>query len=349
MAAVPPKRFDDVVYFNAADHEWPIGFNLLTHSPHDARPRQADGIIECFRHLFSDSWGPRLEYLFKATLLTLLANQNVSLLGVARLLSDPVYRYWAQQRITDPQLRFFWGREFDRYGDRFEREAVSPIQNKVGPLLLDPVLRNIVGQVTSGFDLRFMMDRRRILVANLAKGAIGSTNANLLGSLLLTQLQLTAMQRRHRRTPFFVFVDEFGSLATDAFVDLLGEIRKYGIGLVLARQRLGHDRPGIDTAVLGNVGSHVAFRIGGHDAATMSREMGGPRDLSEFTELNNFQAFTRVLGDGDVMRLCEMSLHDPFELKRRKVSRLKKLSRQRFGTRRSVVEDRIERWFQNPF
>ena len=192
---IPPRRADDVVYFNPADHDYPIGFNLLQNVPTEGRYRVASGIVSIFRAIWPDSWGPRTEYILYAAVAALLECQNVSVLGITRMLIDDEYRRWVLKQVNEPMVRSFWINEFDNYEKRFRQEAIAPIQNKVGQLLMSAPVRNILGQVKRKIDSRFMMDDRRIFIANLSKGLIGEDKANLLGSVLLTSFQLAAMER----------------------------------------------------------------------------------------------------------------------------------------------------------
>jgi hypothetical protein len=277
--------------------------------------------------------------------------QNVSLLGVPRMLVDEQYRAWVVKQVKDPVLRAFWTDEFNRYDDRFRREAIAPIQNKVGQVLLSPVMRNIFGQVRSGFNARFMMDRRRIFIASLAKGRLGEDKANLLGALLTTQFQLAAMSRsdtpEQDRPDFFLYVDEFSSFVTDAFASILAEARKYRLGLTLSHQYTGQLDPRIQDAVFGNVGSHVTLRVGSRDSELMSREYGGDYTLGQFGELPNHRAYVKLLYDGEQttpFRMQTLPSGNGWYGGREAVLRG---SRSRFATPRERVEQRVERWFNS--
>jgi Type IV secretion-system coupling protein DNA-binding domain len=230
LNCVPKSRTEDVVYFDPSDADYPISWNLLKAEHPERKHLVASGIVAAFKSMWHDSWGPRLEYILYASVATLMECENASLIGISRLLSDPEYRRWALKQVEDPGLLSFWQYEFERYDERFLREAIAPIQNKVGRLLLTPVVRNIFGQVKSKVSARFMMDNRRIFIANLAKGAVGEDTANLLGALLVTQFEQAAMSRIDRgeesRADFHLVVDEFQSFATDSFEGILSEARK---------------------------------------------------------------------------------------------------------------------------
>ncbi|TAL05005.1 MAG: DUF87 domain-containing protein, partial [Verrucomicrobia bacterium] len=191
----PPSRANDLVYFNPGDLEFPVGLNLLANVPPDSRHLVASGIVAAFKSIWRDSWGPRMEYILHNALLALLDCENTSLLGVNRLLTDAEYRAWVIRQVKDPFVRSFWTEEFASYDARFVREAIAPIQNKIGQFLMNAPIRNILGQVKSKIDFRFIMDTGRVFIANLSKGKLGADKANLLGSLLTTQFQLAAMSR----------------------------------------------------------------------------------------------------------------------------------------------------------
>ncbi|GFO82750.1 MAG: hypothetical protein A49_23770 [Methyloceanibacter sp.] len=288
---IPPGRTDDVVYFNPADQDYPIGLNLLGRVPNEIRHLVASGVVGAMKSIWRDSWGPRLEYLLYAAAAALLECENVSLLGVQRMFVDERYRAWVVKQVQDPVVRSFWFDEFAGYDRRFLVEAVAPIQNKIGRLLMAPPIRNILGQVRSKIDARFMMDDRRILIANLAKGRLGEDKANLLGAVLVTQFQLAAMSRadmpEDERVDFTLFVDEFHNFLTDSFASILSEARKYRLSLVLAGQYLSQVPDVIQESVFGNVGTMISFRVGEADAAVLAREFGLAGTARSFSDLAN--------------------------------------------------------------
>jgi hypothetical protein len=345
---VPKWRTEDVVYFDPGDLDFPIGLNVLrtSASPHLV----ASGIVSALKGIWHDSWGPRLEYILYAAVAALIECENVSLLGLQRMLADGEYRAWVVRQVKDPMVRAYWAQEFGAYDRRFMQDAIAPIQNKVGQLLMSPVTRNILGQVTSTIDARFMMDHGRIFVANLSKGRLGEDKSNLLGALLVSQFQLAAMARANiaegERRPFQLFVDEFQSFTSDAFAAILSEARKYRLGLVLSHQYLDQLRPGIRDAILGNVGSMVSFRTGHQDADRMALEFGGAFPGSRFSELNNHEILVRLLSGGQVVPPTSgMSLPPIWEPTGRGEHILAR-SRSRFGRSRTEVEDKIRRWLK---
>lgn len=254
---IPPHRADHLVYFNPGDIEFPIGLNLLANVAPDDRHLVASGIVSAFKGIWRDSWGPRLEYILYNAVSALLDCRNATLLGVNRMLTDDTFRAKVIRQIKDPFIRAFWAEEYAGYDERFKREAIAPIQNKLGQFLLNPVVRNILGQVKTKVNVPFVMDNQRLFIANLSKGRLGHDKANLLGSLLTTQFQLGAMARTNRpedeRRDFYLFIDEFQNFSTDAFASILAEARKYRLCLTLSHQYIDQLPLPIRQAVFGNV------------------------------------------------------------------------------------------------
>jgi DNA helicase HerA-like ATPase len=348
---IPRRRVEDVAYFDSAALEYPVGLNLLGCTPSDKRHLVASGIVSVFRGIWTDFWGPRLEYILYAAVVALLHCDNVSLLGVQRMLSDARYRAWVVKQVEDPMVRSFWINEFEGYDSRFLHEAVAPIQNKVGQLLMSPHLRNILGQVRSRIDARFMMDNGRIFIADLSKGKLGADKSNLLGALLMTQFQLAAMSRadvpESERKDFYLYVDEFQSFASDSFVSILSEARKYHLCLTLSHQYIDQLRPEIRDAVFGNVGSIVSFRVGHSDAKMLEQAFGETYTASQFATLSNYEVYAKLLQFGQD---CEPFLGrtlPPFGERHGRRKTIVLRSREKYGAQREIVEDRIRRWFHN--
>ena len=341
---IPPWRTDDVVYFDAAARD-PLALNLFR-AVGDNWHLVASGIVSAFRKIWGDSWGPRLEYILFAALAALLQCENTSLLGVSRMLHDERYRRWVVRQVKDPAILSFWVNEFERYDRRFLQEVIAPIQNKVGQLFLSPPLRHVLGQVGTKISFRFMMDRRRIFIANLSKGLVGETHSSLLGSLLVTCFELAALSRANRppekREPFFLYVDEFHHCATDSFASILSEARKYGLSLTLAHQYLGQLGEDLSKAVFGNVGSLIAFRVGEADASVLERQFGGGYARSQFTGLGNFELCARLLNREPFLGKSM----PPLVTARNRRKLVMRRSREKYCTKRKLVEERIERWLR---
>jgi hypothetical protein len=346
---IPSRRTDDVAYFNPADLEYPIGLNLLQTKeyPHLV----ASGIVSAFKSIWRDSWGPRLEYIMYASVAALLECENTTLLCVQRMLTDHRYRAWVVRQVKDPMVRSFWLNEFESYDPRFLNEVIAPIQNKVGQLFMAAPVRNILGQVRSRINPRFMMDNKRIFIGNLSKGRLGEDKANLLGALLVTQFQLAAMARadivEEKRRDFFLYIDEFHNFSTDSFASILSEARKYRLCLTLSHQYVGQLVPVIRDAVFGNVGSIVSFRVGSGDANILALEFGEEYDPRILTELANYEVCAKLLNDGRNSLSFLGTTLPPWGNDYRRHDNIIRRSREKYATRRAVVEDRISRWIGN--
>lgn len=345
---IPSWRADDLVYFDPADQAFPVGLNLLKSVSPERRHLAAAATVSAFKSIWRESWGPRLEYVLLSAILALLECENVSLLGIPRMLVDEEYRRWVLRQCTDPAVRSFWLSEFEGYDKRFRSEIIAPLQNKVGQLLLSRPLRNVLGQVRSRIDARYMMDRGRIFIANLSKGKLGAEPASLLGALLVAQFQLAAMTRadtpESERRDFHLYLDEFASFSTDSFASIFSEARKYHLSLTCVTQYLEQIRPEIRQAVFGNVGSIITFRLGEADAAAMAREFGNHLTPGHFSGLENFQVQARVLTSGNH---TTPFLGNSRQLAFRRYGRGKQLrrnSRQRYAVPQPVIEEKIRRW-----
>lgn len=302
LALVPAERMGEVLYFNPADRDYPAPFNPLACTAPERRLLVASGVVGVFKKLWGDSWGPRLEHFLRNALLALLETPSPSLLLLPRLLTDRSYRARVVPLLRDPVLRSFFQREYEAYDPRWRAEAISPILNKVGQFLASPLVRNVVGGTGPGFDLRQLMDRGGIFVANLASGKIGEDNAALLGGLLVAGFQLAAMSRADlpegERRDFSLLVDEFQHFAGEAFAGILSEARKYRLSLTLSHQYLDQLPPPILDAVLGNVGSLLVFRVGAPDTTRLVRELAPRFDAEDLVHLPNHHFCARITRAG---------------------------------------------------
>lgn len=274
LRRIPAERANDVIYFNPADTEFPVAFNPMEVTDPKLKTHTTSEIIGVLKRMF-ESWGPRLEYILRYSLLALLDYPNATMLDITRILTDKRFRNEVLQYVEDPVVRNFWTIEFASWNDKFAAEAVAPVLNKVGAFTANPLVRNIIGQPKSSFNIRQIMDERKILVVNLSRGLVGEDNASILGALLVTKIQLASMSRADipasQRSPFYLYVDEFQNFATDSFATILSEARKYGLNLTVANQYIAQMPTEVKDAVFGNVGSIVAFRMGADDARVMQR------------------------------------------------------------------------------
>lgn len=360
LDALPPERTHEVCYLNVADTEYPVGFNPLANVPGKRHALAAAGIVSAFKHLWHDSWGPRLEHFLYNGVAALLAHPRATLIDLSRLYTEPQFRDRVVARVEDPAVLRFWQQEFPSYDHRFQAEAAAPILNKVGQFASSPALRNILGQVSPKFDLAYAMDNRRIfianvapperagrvLIANLAKGQIGEQASNLLGSLLLSHLQLVAIARSElapeKRAPFFVHVDEFQSFGTDAFASLLSESRKFGTHFAIANQYADQISPPVRAAVLGNAGTLMVFRVSASDAELLAPEFH-PLPAHELADQSPFKAWLRRAEAG--ARAIE--IEPPLFLSRNRKQTVIQQSRRNFGRRREVIEQNFTTQHKN--
>lgn len=345
---IPPRRADHLLYFNPGDLEFPIAMNLLANVLPDDRHLVASGIVSAFKGIWRDSWGPRLEYILYNALMALLDCKNVSLLGVNRMLVDEKYRAWVIRQIKDPFIKSFWAEEYAGYDPRFQREAIAPIQNKLGQFLLNPVIRNILGQAKNKVSIPFTMDNGRLIIANLSKGHLGEDKANLLGSLLVTQFQFGAMARAKRpeseRLDFYLFIDEFQNFSTDAFASILAEAQKYRLCLTLSHQYIDQLSLPIRQAVFGNVGTVITFRIGHLDAEVLEKDFGKAFPASAIADLDRFHVVIKLLETGTNWTPFQASMLPPLVFHCSRKMQMTARSRERFATPRSAVESQLVRW-----
>lgn len=289
---IPAERMEQVVYFNPADTSYPLAFNPLeVHDP-NMKGMVSSELVGVLKRMF-DSWGPRLEYILRYTIMALLDYPNATMLDITRMLTNKGFRDEVIESITDPVVRNFWVAEFNSWDTRFQTEAVAPILNKVGAFTANPMIRNIVGQPNSSFNIRTLMDKGGILIVNLSRGLVGEDNAAILGALMVTKIQLAAMSRadmqEEQRLPFYLYVDEFQNFATDSFAVILSEARKYALNLTIANQYISQMTPEVRDAVFGNVGNLISFRVGAEDARVLEKYVEpffNSQDLVNLTNRN---------------------------------------------------------------
>lgn len=306
LARVPDDRQEDLIYFNVPDTSHPLAFNPLQNVAEAKRPLAAGGLLAVFKSIWADSWGPRLEHLLRNALLALLDQPQSTLADVLRLLNDRDFRRSAMTQVRNPQVRNFWLGEYEKYPERLRGEAIAPVQNKVGAFLADPVLHKILIQSKSSFRLRDVMDRQKILLVNLAKGKLGEDSASLLGSLLVARIGLAGLSRgdipEDERKDCFVYLDEFHSFTTLSLAQMLSELRKYRVGLVLAHQYLTQVDEQVRDAVLGNAGTMICFRVGPNDAEILAREFYPEFSMTDLTNLPNYHIYLKLMIDGVVSK-----------------------------------------------
>ncbi|MAF59721.1 hypothetical protein CL631_02675 [bacterium] len=302
---VPENRIKDVIYFAPFDMDHPVAFNVMEDVGYDKRHLVVSGLLGAFKKIWVDNWSARMEYILTNTLLALLEYPDSTLLDVNKMLINKAFRAKVVDRITDPIVKSFWAEEFANYGDRYTQDATPAIQNKVGQFTSNPLIRNIVGQPKSSFDVRKIMDEKKIFIANLSKGRMGEQNADLIGSMLTTKIYLAAMSRAGESTgvlnnlpPHYFYVDEFQSVANDSFADILSEARKYKLALTLAHQYVEQMEENVRNAVFGNVGTTIMFRVGPLDAELFEALCKPKFTAEDLVNLGKFQIYLMLMIDG---------------------------------------------------
>ncbi|MDB5184438.1 MAG: hypothetical protein JWN38_246 [Candidatus Saccharibacteria bacterium] len=344
LRRIPVERAKDVIYFNPADTAYPIAFNPMEVADPKLKTHTVSELIGVLKRMF-DSWGPRLEYILRYSLLALLDMPDATMLDITRILTDKKFRQEVLSYVSDPVVRSFWEVEFASWNDKFAAEAVAPVLNKVGAFTANPLVRNIIGQPKSSFNIRQIMDDKKILIVNLSRGLVGEDNASLLGSLLVTKIQLAAMSRADihasDRHPFYLYVDEFQNFATDSFATILSEARKYGLNLTVANQYIAQMSMEVKDAVFGNVGTIVAFRMGADDARVMLRYFE-PRFLEhDLVHMHNRYFVVSMTIEGEKMQgFSAISLNLP-ENHVDNSAEIIEHSRQLYSVQRSIVEDYV--------
>ncbi|HEY4504783.1 MAG TPA: type IV secretion system DNA-binding domain-containing protein [Candidatus Paceibacterota bacterium] len=302
---IPASRVKDVIYFAPFDTDNPISFNVMEDVGKDQRHLVADGLMAAFKKIWPDVWSARMEYILNNILLALIEYPDSTLLGVNRMLADKSYRDVVVTKITDPAVRAFWLDEFAKYTDRYMQEAGAAIQNKIGQFVSSPIIRNIIGQPHSSFDIREAMDSKKILIMNLSKGRMGENNASLLGGMLITKMYLAAMSRANltrdeiaKMPHFFFYVDEFQSFVNESFANILAEARKYKLDLTIAHQYVEQMPEEVRDAVFGNVGTTIAFRVGPLDAELLEKVFAPKFMVEDLVNLGRNQIYLSLMIDG---------------------------------------------------
>ncbi len=291
-----------VVYFDVPNKHRSFGFNPLLRVPEDIRPVAASGLLNTFKMLWDESWGPRLEHILRNSILALIDQPEPNLADILRLLNERTFRLDAARHLTNEAVREFWLKEYEKYPSTFRAQAIAPLQNKVGAFLAHDRIRSILTATENTIDLHRSMAAGDVILMNLAKGRIGEDAASLLGALLVSTVGWTALTRttipEPMRRDFFVYLDECHSFATPSLINMMAELRKYRVNLVLAHQHLAQLSPELRDAILGNVGSMITFRIGPPDAEKLALQFGPEFDEYDLTRLPNHTMYVRMMVDG---------------------------------------------------
>lgn len=346
---IPKERINDVVFFNPADLDYPIAFNVMEKVDFKYRHLVANGLMSVFKKVWPDVWSARMEYILNNSILALLEYPDATLLGVNRMLADPEYRAKVVEKITDPIVKSFWVKEYAKYTQRYEIEATAAIQNKIGQFVSNALIRNIIGQTKSTVNMRNIMDEQKILILDLSKGRIGEDNSRLLGALLITKLQLAAMSRidtpEEERKDFYLYVDEFQNFATESFANILSEARKYRLCLVLGHQYISQMDETVRDAVFGNVGTLVTFRVGAEDAEFLEREFSPEFTAEDLVNLPKYNIYLKLMIDGIASHpFSSKTLAPPDPLEKSNRDKIIEASRERYSVKREIIEEKISKW-----
>lgn len=350
LELIPGHRVDDVIVLDPSDREHVVGFNPFYRVPPEDQALVASNLVASFRHVWSDSWGPRLEYILYNCVAALLEASDpcrATFLAIPRLLVEREYRHRVLDDVRDPRVRSFFYDEFERWNERQISEALAPVQNKIGQVISNPQVRNILSQWHPRLSLDAVLARRQILLVRLPKGQLGADPANLLGSLLVAGILQAAMRREAQadRVPFHLYIDEFQNFTTDAFASILSEARKYALTLTIGHQYFDQLVPSVKAAVLGNVGSIVAFRVGADDAAVLAEEFG---DIAPglLRDLTRGQVVVR-LSDATQVSQAFRGVVEPGQFSSGRAEQILAKSRRSFSRDRAAVERNIGRWLQS--
>jgi hypothetical protein len=343
LKRIPEHRVKDVIYFNPADTDYPIAFNPMEVYDPKLKTHTCSELIGVLKRIF-ESWGPRLEYILRYSILALLDYPDSTMLDITRILTDDKFRKDVISHILDPVVKNFWTVEFASWNGRFATEAVAPVLNKVGAFTANPVVRNIIGQPKSSFNIREIMDQRKILIVNLSRGLIGEDNAALLGALLVTKMQMAAMSRADiedidQRIPFYLYVDEFQNFATDSFTTILSEARKYALILTVANQYIAQMTPGVKDAVFGNVGSIISFRMSADDARTMVKYFEPHFSDYDLIHIHNRHFAVNMTIDGEKVQAFSGTTLNLPDSSTNFSAEIIKNSREQFSYKRVDIED----------
>ncbi len=354
LKRIPEERLDDVVYFNPADPDYSMGFNVLEIPDPRYKHLVASGLMGIFTKIWANVWSARMEYILNNAILALLDTPESTLLGITRMLVDKEYRQTVVSNVKDPVVKSFWVNEFEKWDPKFRNEAIAPIQNKVGQFLSTSVVRNIVGQSKSTINILDMMNSGKIFLVNVSKGRIGEDNSALLGAMLITKIQLAAMERvkipEDERIDFYLYVDEFQNFATDSFANILSEARKYRLDLIVAHQYIGQLVTEVSTkvrdAIFGNVGTMITFRVWAADAEFLEKEFEPEFTMQDMVNLPNYHIYLKLMVNGVRSRPFSATTLPPFKVK--SIPDAEELviqsSRKRYARPNYLIEGEINKW-----
>lgn len=333
---IPSNRINDVCYFNPADPEYVYPLNVLETENESQRELVASGVISIFKKLYGNvSWGPRLEHILRNAVLTLVNTPDSNLADIVAILTDKSYRQKVVAQLKNQTLINFWKNEFDRMDDKFQQEAISPILNKVGQFISSTKIRNTIAHPKSKIRIEEIMNQKKILIADLSTGKLGEDNSALLGAMLITQIQLSAMNRvfqsQDERSDFYLYVDEFQNFATEAFIKILSEARKFKLNLIVANQYMAQLDRTIQDAIFGNVGSLISFVVGNQDAYILQKEFGPKFPAEDLVKIGKYQVVCKLSVDSETQNPFYATTLPPLACKNQGRDKVIRTSQERWG------------------
>lgn len=350
---IPSSRINDVIYFNPADIEHPFGLNVLEDVQAGYRHfLVVSCLVGIFKKIWTDAWSPRLEYVLRNTILALLEHPGSTLLGITRILADKEFRQTIVSQLSDPMVRTFWTKEYPKYPEHLQAEAIAPIQNKLGQFLSAPLVRNIVGQMKSKIDLNEIMNKKKILIMNLSKGIIGEDACAVLGAMMIAKIQMAAMSRinipENQRRDFYLYIDNFHNFVTDSFAGLLSEAHEYHLNLIIAHQYIGQIASKksfkIRDAVFDNIGTMVVYGVVDEDAAFLSKKFFRPIKRTGLVDLDKYNVYIKLMIDGVVSKPFLALTLPPISKPEGNKNKIISVSRERYTEPRELIEEKIARW-----
>jgi hypothetical protein len=345
---VPEDRINDVVLLDPSDADFPIAFNPLEKVDEAYKMQVTIGFLQIFKKLFGSNWSDRLEHVLRYTVLALLDSPNTTVLSILKMLTDKNYRQKIVSRIQDSVVKSFWVSEFAAWSEKFDADAITPLLNKVGQFVATNMIRNIIGQPTTKFNIRELMDNKKILLMKVSKGLLGEENSSLIGAMFITKLYQAAMSRadipENQRQDFYLYVDEFQNFATDTFAEILSEARKYRLNLTIAHQYMGQLSDEVRKTVFGNVGSMVSFRVGAEDAQVLAQEYSPIFKERDIINLGVREFYTKMSVNGELREAFSgRTLDVPFVTEDYSRSIIDQ-SRKKYCLPKTSVEEMLKRW-----
>ncbi len=348
LRMIPKERINDVIFFDPGDTDFPVAFNPLVKVDDSLKMQMTVGFINIFKKLFGNNWSDRLEHVLRYTTLALLDSKDTTVLSILKMLSDKNYRQTVTARINDSVVKNFWVNEFAGWSEKFDAEAITPLLNKVGQFVATNMIRNIVGQPDNKFDIRKVMDEKKILLMKVSKGILGEENSNLLGAMIVTKIYQAAMSRadthEEKRGDFYLYVDEFQNFATDTFEEILSEARKYRLNLTIAHQFVGQLSPSMIKTVFGNVGSMLSFRVGADDAAVLQNEYTPVFKVRDIINLAVRDFYIKMSVNGEVRKPFSGRTLDVVKPSEDYSKEIIEQSRKKYATPVAKVEEMLNRW-----